>query len=38
MRSKVILRVCYFLQVKVVKMSLQAKDGHFSAQGILIMI
>jgi hypothetical protein len=24
--------------VKVVKMSQQAKDGHFSAQGILIMI
>jgi hypothetical protein len=29
MRVKVILMVSYFIQAKVVKMSLQAKDGHF---------
>jgi hypothetical protein len=29
MRSKVILRVFYFLQMKVFKMSLQAKYGQF---------
>jgi hypothetical protein len=29
MRYKVFLRIYYFIQVKVVKMSLQAKDGHF---------
>jgi hypothetical protein len=33
-----IIRVYYFIQIKVVKMSLQAKYGHLSAQGILIMI
>jgi hypothetical protein len=31
MRMKVILMVSYFRQVKVVKMSLQVKDGHVSA-------
>jgi hypothetical protein len=30
MRMKVILMVYYFIQVKVVKMSLQAKYGQFS--------
>jgi hypothetical protein len=30
MRYTVILKVPYFLLVKVVKMSLQAKDGYFS--------
>jgi hypothetical protein len=30
MKSEVILRVYYLLQVKVVKVNLQAKDGHFS--------
>jgi hypothetical protein len=34
----VILMISYFIQVKVVKMSLQDKDGHFSAHGIFIMI
>jgi hypothetical protein len=29
MRYTVILRVSYFLQVKVVKVNLQAKVGHF---------
>jgi hypothetical protein len=31
MRYKVIMRVSYFIEVKEVNMSLQAKDGHFSA-------
>jgi hypothetical protein len=35
---KVILVVTYFLQAEEFKMSLQTKDGHFSAQRILIMI
>jgi hypothetical protein len=30
MRYTVILKVSYFLKVKVVKVNLQAKDGHFS--------
>jgi hypothetical protein len=34
MGSKVILRVSYFLQVKVVKMSLQAKDRYFQHKNI----
>jgi hypothetical protein len=38
MRFKVILRVSNFIHVKEVKTSLQVKDGHFSAQGIFIMI
>jgi hypothetical protein len=36
MRMKVILMVSYFIQV--VKMNLQAKDVHFSEQGIFIVI
>jgi hypothetical protein len=31
MRYAVILRVSYLLQVKVVQVNVQAKDGHFSA-------
>jgi hypothetical protein len=38
MSVKVNMTVSYFIQVKVVIMSLQDKDGHFSAQGIFIMI
>jgi hypothetical protein len=38
MRIKVILMVSYFLQVKVVKMSIQDKDGQFSAHGLFIII
>jgi hypothetical protein len=38
MRFKDMLRVSNFIQVKEVKLNLQAKDGHFSAQGIFIMI
>jgi hypothetical protein len=30
MTFKVILMVSYFIQLKVVKMNLQAKDGQFS--------
>jgi hypothetical protein len=29
MKYRVILRVSYLLQVQVVKVNLQAKDGHF---------
>jgi hypothetical protein len=38
MRFTVILRVFNFIQVKEVKMSLQAKDEQFSALELLIMI
>jgi hypothetical protein len=34
----VILMVFYFIQVKEVNMSLQAKDGHFSAYELFIVI
>jgi hypothetical protein len=30
MRYTLILRVSYLLQVKVVKVNIQAKDGHFA--------
>jgi hypothetical protein len=30
MKSNVILRFCYLLQVNLVKVNLQDKDGHFS--------
>jgi hypothetical protein len=33
-----ILRVSNFIQVKVVKMSLQAEDGQFSEHGLFIII
>jgi hypothetical protein len=38
MRIKVILIVSYFIQVKVVKMSLQDKDEKFSGHRLFIII
>jgi hypothetical protein len=37
MRSIVILRVSYLLQLKVVKVNLQAIDGHFSKLGAFLV-
>jgi hypothetical protein len=38
MSLRMIQGVLYFLQVKLVNMSLQVKDGYFSAQELLLRI
>jgi hypothetical protein len=38
MRLKMILRVFNFIQVKVVKMRVQAEDEQFSAHGLFIIM